>query len=331
MEQDMRYIYRVYQEGSFSKAAEKLYLTQPALSIAIKRVEDSIGAALFDRNRHPLELTEAGRAYIRAIEQMRDLEDDLEREVSDLRDLKTGKLLVGGTHYLNCYILAGILSRFSHKYPRVHIGLAEKGSDELITELEERRLDLTFSCDPELIERFEHRPAFQDMILLAVPKSFLTGTEFEKEALTAAQIMAGKHLLPDCPKVPLTRFQEMEFILLGPGNNLYSRNLRMFEQAGFTPKIKMTLAQLVTAYRLADNAMGITFIADRMVRSPVSNLMFFKIDSELAERHFHILLPKRNYTAYAVRAFADYAVSELKNETQRFLHGQSSQVYTKKT
>ena len=319
MEQDMRYIYRVYQEGSFSKAAEKLFLTQPALSIAIKRVEDTIGAALFDRSRHPLELTEAGRAYIRAIEQMGDLEDDLEREINDLRNLKTGKLLVGGSHYLNSYILARILSGFSHQHPGIRIGLVEKGSDELIADLEERKLDLTFSCDSELIRRFEHRPAFQDMILLAVPKSFLTGTELGKDALTAVQVMAGKHLRPDCPKVPLDCFREMEFILLGAGNNLHSRNLQMFDQAGFTPKIKMTLSQLVTAYRLADNEMGITFIADRMVRSPISNLMFFRIDSELTERSFHILLPKRNYTAHAVRAFADYAVSELKNEADRFL------------
>lgn len=324
----MQYIYQVYREGSFSKAAEKLYLTQPALSIAIKRVEESIGAALFDRNRHPLALTEAGHAYIRTIEQMRDLEDDLEREINDLRDLKTGKLLVGGTHYINCYILAGILSKFSHKYPGVQIELTEKASDELIADLENHKLDLTFSCDPEMIARFAHRPAFQDMILLAVPKSFLAHTELEQAALTAAQIMAGKHLLPDCPKVPLSRFREMEFILLGPGNNLYSRNLKMFDQAGFTPNIKMTLSQLVTAYRLADNEMGITFIADRMVRSSVSNLMFFKVNSELAERQFHILLPKRNYTAHAVRAFADYAVSELKNETRRFLHGQSPQTFS---
>lgn len=320
MEQDMRYIYRVYQEGSFSKAAEKLFLTQPALSIAIKRVEDTIGAALFDRSRHPLELTEAGRAYIRAIEQMSDLEEDLAREINDLRDLKTGKLLVGGSHYLNSYILARILSGFSRRYPGVRIALTEKGSDELIADLEERKLDLTFSCDPELVERFEHRPAFQDMILLAVPKRFLIGAELEKDALTAAQIMEGAHLRPDCPKVPLDCFREMEFILLGAGNNLHSRNLQMFDQAGFAPKIKMTLSQLVTAYRLADNEMGITFIADRMVRSPVSNLMFFRIDSELTERSFQVLLPKRNYTAHAVRAFADYAVSELKNETDRFLN-----------
>lgn len=319
MEQDMQYIYRIYQEGSFSKAAEKLYLTQPALSIAVKRVEDSLGAALFDRSRHPLELTQAGEAYIRAVERMAELEEDLEREMTDLRELNTGRLVVGGTHYMNTYILAPILAGFSRRYPGVEIALVEKGADELAADLAGRRLDLTFNCDPELIGRFKHRSAFRDSILLAVPQSLLPPGELERSALTAAQVQAGEHLLPDCPQVPLELFREMEFILLGPGNNLYSRSQRMFAAAGFSPKIKMTLSQLVTAYRLADNGMGITFIADRMVRSAVSNLVFFKIDSPLTERHFFILLPNRHYTAHAVRAFADYAVAEMTEEAKRFL------------
>ena len=61
MEQDMKYIYQVYQDGSFSAAAEHLYMSQPALSIAVKRVEESVGAELFDRSRRPLALTEAGK------------------------------------------------------------------------------------------------------------------------------------------------------------------------------------------------------------------------------------------------------------------------------
>ena len=85
IEQDMPYICRVYQEDSFSKAAEKLFLTQPALSIAIKRVEDTIGAALFDRSRHPLEPTEAERAYIRAIEhRMRSIQLMLVKTLEEL-------------------------------------------------------------------------------------------------------------------------------------------------------------------------------------------------------------------------------------------------------
>ena len=60
MEQDMEYIYQVYRDQSFSKAAENLFMTQPALSLAIRRVEDRLGAELFDRSRRPLRLTQAG-------------------------------------------------------------------------------------------------------------------------------------------------------------------------------------------------------------------------------------------------------------------------------
>ena len=62
MEQDMKYIYQIYQDGSFSVAAEHLYMSQPALSIAVRRVEESIGAEIFDRSRRPVTLTEAGQA-----------------------------------------------------------------------------------------------------------------------------------------------------------------------------------------------------------------------------------------------------------------------------
>ena len=109
MELNMQYIYQVYQDGSFTKAAEKLYLTQPALSMAVRQEEKQLGAALFDRSRRPLTLTPAGEAYIRAAERVKYLESDLGRELDDLRDIRTGCLHVGGTHYLNCFLLAELL------------------------------------------------------------------------------------------------------------------------------------------------------------------------------------------------------------------------------
>jgi len=64
MQPEMKYIYTVYQCGSFSKAAEKLFLTQPALSISVQKAEHEVGMPLFNRDKKPLELTEAGMIYI---------------------------------------------------------------------------------------------------------------------------------------------------------------------------------------------------------------------------------------------------------------------------
>ena len=113
MQQDMKYIYQVYEDGSFSKAAEHLYLTQPALSIAIQKTEESIGMPLFDRSRRPLQLTAAGRIYIDMIKKMFDLEQDLERQIQDIQNLNTGEIRLGGSHYLNAYILPKVLAGFS--------------------------------------------------------------------------------------------------------------------------------------------------------------------------------------------------------------------------
>ena len=100
MQPEMKYIYTVYQCGSFSKAAEKLFLTQPALSISVQKVEHEVGMPLFNRDKKPLEITEAGMIYIQKIEQIQHLEQELAMQLNDLTDLKTGHLRVGGTHLM---------------------------------------------------------------------------------------------------------------------------------------------------------------------------------------------------------------------------------------
>ena len=185
MEQEMKYIWQVWQEGSFSRAAEKLYMTQPALSIAVKRVEAGLGAELFDRSRHPLELTQAGEAYIETIRRVRYLEEELERRIEDLRGLQTGTLRLGGTHFLNCYILAPIAGRASAAWPGGGAG-ADRGQLRGARGGAARReLDLTFSCDPEIVARFEHRPAFYDHVLLAVHEDEPLPEELLHEGVSA--------------------------------------------------------------------------------------------------------------------------------------------------
>lgn len=309
----MQYIYQVYLDGSFTKAAEKLYLTQPALSMAIRQEEKLLGTALFDRSHRPLTLTPAGEAYIRAVERMKYLEGDLGRELDDLRNVRSGRLHIGGTHYLNCFVLAELLAGFSRQYPGVRLEVSEDSSVRLARRLERREMDLIFSCAPELIDRFEHQPIFYDHILLAVPKGVTLPEELAHCAMSSEDVQDGRHLSPSQPKVPLKRFQELEFILLQKGNNLYGRNVRMFEEAGFTPKVKLALSQLVTAYRFAGSGVGATFVSDRIIqKAPSQNLIFYSIDSPEVDRLFYTLMPQRNYTAHAVKAFVTYALEQLR-------------------
>ena len=217
MQQDMRYVYEVYKQKSFSKAAQALFITQPALSIAIGKLEDKIGMPIFDRSTRPISLTTAGRVYLRAIEQTRALEQDLRHQLDDIRELKRGEITIGSSHFINAYILPRILTAFNQAFPQIRLNLLEGSSHAMAHMLEQGEIDLTFSCDDCVIKNFASTPAFTDTILLAIPGD--GPRHAQRERLTAADILAGRHLDPGCPSVDLTDFAAEPFILLRSGNS----------------------------------------------------------------------------------------------------------------
>lgn len=306
MQLSMQYIYEIYRMGSFSRAAEKLYITQPALSIAVAKVEESIGMPLFDRSTRPVTLTPAGRIYVDAIERTRNLEQDLQQQLEDIRSLQSGKIVIGATHYVNCYILAPILNDFSERYPGIEIELKEGESQEMIRKLKSREIDLTLNCDPESVEGFCAYPIFSDMVLLAVPEQNPVNRQYENCSLRAEDILAGKHLGKDCPSLPLRAFRDLDFILLKEGNNLYERSMELFEVEEIEPHVKIKISQLVTAFHLADNGFAATFISDRLIRNESLHLLIYKIDSQNIYRQFYALLNNQRYISNAVQVFIQY-------------------------
>lgn len=312
MQQDFQYILKIYEEGSFSKAAEALYVTQPTLSIAIQKIESSIGMPLFDRSRRPLRLTQAGEIYISMIQEMKQMETDIDHQLQDIRELHTGTLTLGGSHYMNSYILPSVLSQFSHSYPNIQIHLVEESSAVLASMLTDLKLDLTFSCNENFMDKLEKYPAFYDHIMLAVPTNHPINEKYCGAALTTQDILTQKHLAVECPAISLSDFQDLDFILLNEGNNLYDRSIEMFREAGFHPKIRITLAQLVTAYHLAESGYAATLISDRLIRTPTDNLVFYKINSAQTQRLFYILLPNRRYTTHAAKMFIHFFLTNWK-------------------
>lgn len=311
MQTEMEYVYRVYQEKSFSKAAEELFLTQPALSMAVRKVEDSLGMPIFDRSVRPMRLTPAGEAYIAFIQNTQYLEQELQQQMQDIREVNTGSVRMGGSHYINAYIMPKVLAGFAREYPRVKIDLVESSSAVLSQMLDRREVDITFNCNPKFMQDFERYPAFEDHILLAVPKSFKVNDALVDKSLNANDVVNQRHMQPDCPCVTLDSFRNLEYILLNPGNNLHDRAKQLFQEAGFYPRVRLELSQLVTAYHLADASMGATFISDRLVVHGEDNLYYYKLDSGLTNRMFYMLLPNRKYTSKAVRAFVDYCTLSL--------------------
>ncbi len=303
MELEKTYIYQVCLHGSFSKAAEALFITQPALSIAIKKVEKEIGAAIFNRGQRPLTLTHVGELYLSHIKKEMLLEQELKQQLDDLHGLKSGSLLIGGTHYMNACLLLPYITSFTNRFPNIDINMTETSSDQLIELLKENKLDFTFSCDEEVIQNFDHYPSFNDRILLAVPETFFLPDRLLNEALSAEDVAEGRHRSPQREAVNFKEFPSFNFIRIDEHVNLGARTLAIFEEAGAKPRVKIQVPQLVTAFSLAASGIGATFVSDRLVTGREKSLRFFKLQSRHASRHYSLLLPHRSYTPSAVKEF----------------------------
>ena len=119
------YVYAVYKEQSFTRAAQRLFISQPSLSVAIKNIENEVGAPLFERCGGRVVLTEIGKEYIAATEQIMSAENDFKRKINDIYALESGSISVGGTNYLSSYVLPSIVTRFSALHPNVSVNLVE--------------------------------------------------------------------------------------------------------------------------------------------------------------------------------------------------------------
>lgn len=306
MSPEMLYVYTIWQEGSFSKAAKRLYLTQPALSIAVRKLEERIGMPLFDRRRKPLCLTDAGEIYIETARKEMQLEREQQQRLDDIKNLTTGSVRIGGTHYLNAYILPKVLADFSCRYPGIELQIKEGSAYSVSQMLADHEIDVTFNCDPEWVRSYPRHEMFVDHVLLAVPANDSINERYESFALTAEQVVRGEHLDPWLNRIGLDAFADLPIILLRRGNNLHDRAWGMFEEARVEPVVKMELNQLVTAFHLAEAGMGATFVSDRIVDAHSDSLLFYPLASTLAKRTFYILLPKDTYVSVSVRKLVDH-------------------------
>ena len=168
---EMAYVYEVYRQRSFTRAAQALYISQPSLSQMIHKAEMRIGAPIFDRSTSPIGLTQTGRAYIRAAEQVLQIESDFRQYLDDAERCVTGVMTLGGTTLFTSYVLPPLLSAFSERCPGVELRLNEAHTARLKGELQEGTLDFVIdNCafDPTV---YESQLLKREQVILAVPSA----------------------------------------------------------------------------------------------------------------------------------------------------------------
>lgn len=307
------YVYEVYKERSFSKAAKNLFISQPSLSGTIKRVEEEIGYEIFDRSTKPIGVTDIGEKYIKTIEKILKLERHFIQYVNDVDDLKAGNVSVGGTQQYTSYMLPAIVSKFIEKYPHINVDIVEAKTSSLIKYLNEGIIDIAIDNYSYDEEDYSRQFQTKDTMILTVPRSFSSNEKLKDYALSFEEIESGKFKEDDIPFVKLSEFKDENFILLKEGNDTRTRAHKKFVNENITPKVLLEVEQQITSYNLTAYGLGISFISDYLIRNAGDNdsLCYYKLENYENDRDICFYYLKNKYITKAQSEFLKMAKETL--------------------
>ena len=290
------YIYAVYQEKSFSKAAKKLYVSQPWLSATIKKAEQELGLPIFDRSTNPISLTEAGQYYIEKFEEITAIETEMHEHFKQMRDVGRTELHIGSSMFFCTYVLPSLMNEFQFLYPQVTLTLTEGGNKTLLEKLMNGRLDFLLEAEHPANSRIHSIPWASEEIVLAVPASNPVNEKLEQYRCSFEEFLNRNQAGSRRPSVPLEAFAQESFLLLKEGNDIHQRSLQICKNAGFIPNVSLYLTQMMTAYYLVCEGQGITFLRSTIPAhvAPTDKVVFYQLGDSLAVRSIYLSYTKRN-------------------------------------
>ena len=294
------YIYAIYQERSFSKAAQKLYVSQPWLSSVVKKVEQEIKTPLFDRSTTPISLTPAGEYYIQQVEKVLAIEADMREHFAALTSPET-QLHVGSSMFFCTYVLPRLFQEFRAQNPQITLTLTEGDSASLSEKLLQRQLDFVLEAEPLPEGKIQSVAWATEEIVLAVPARFPINRTLAEYCYSFDELLKRSEPGGKKPPVPLRAFQEEPFLLLQKNNDLYQRGMELCRHAGFTPRPAVFLTQMMTAYYLVCEGQGGSFLRSTIPEyvMPTDSVVFYQLEDPMAVRP--IYLSRLNRTASPVQ------------------------------
>lgn len=239
----LRYILKVAETKNVTRAAEELFITQPALSHYIAKVEKDVGMALFERSTTPISLTVAGEHYVRTARQILQMEANLKEQLADIASLKKGRIIMGLPPARAAYVLPFVLSKFRNHYPGVELRTLEKNSTVLKQAVLSGEADFAFLPWLEEEAGLEGETLFMEELFLVASKGKICQEHLKSPGI-----------------VDFERIKDMDFVLLRQNRGIRQMVEGIFLQYGTEPKAVMETSSNESAYRLAAAGLGLAIV-----------------------------------------------------------------------
>ncbi len=278
---------QVAELGNFSRAAEKVLRSQPAVSAQIRQLEEEYGAKLFDRTKKSVTLTPAGELLLDYVKKLLTLRQDSLQAVADSGTETRGVLSIGANETTFLYVLPEVLARYHKQYPRVRISVYRNFSHKVLQKVEDDEIELGVVTSPVRSTSLSAVPIFRD------PLVWIAG---------ASSKIAGRDL------VPLEELAQEELILhkMGSLRRLMDKQLRPFR-----PQLRVTMeltsAEMVKKFVAA--GLGVSMISESFVQEELreGKLKVLQTDGEKCYRELGLVYHEGRSLSRAAEAFLEMA------------------------
>ncbi len=233
----LRYFLRVAERGNFTRAAEELNISQPALSRSIQKLEEELGQPVFERKTRSVALTDSGTLLQSRAQQILALIEDTKAEISD--DGRSGQIRIGAIPTIAPFFLPNLLRQFSTEFPAASIIVQEDTTDHLLKRCTQGEIDLAILALPVPAKYLEIEELFQEELLLVLPPD---------------------HPLVNKPQIRLNDIKALPFVLLDEAHCLSDNIVSFCRQRSFHPVAVEQTSQLAMVQELVSLSHGISMV-----------------------------------------------------------------------
>ena len=275
--------------GSFSKAAEELFVTQPTVSMQIKKLSDALGVSLFEQIGRSVRPTEIGHELYEACRTIFESLANLEMKVSDHKGMKRGRLRLGVVTTAK-YFVPEILGEFCRQYPGIDVALKVSNRDRITERLGNYEDDLYIvgqaPTDVMEIESYPFAP--NPMVVLA----------------------ARDHPLVGQKNIPLSRIAEEPLILREPGSGIRDATLRRFRENDLQPNVRMELGSNEAIKHAVVGGLGIAILSlhTLSLEGPQGPVAILDVEGFPIMRQWHLVYPKGKDLSLVANAFLEFSL-----------------------
>jgi DNA-binding transcriptional LysR family regulator len=277
---------RIAEEKSFSRAAEKMLRTQPAISIALKRLEEELGETLFDRSNRSGTLTEAGVILLSYAQRMLNMREEALRAIGELRAMHRGRLTIGANESTSLYLLPRLLLDYRKQHPQIKIEVYRNISERIPSEVLERNLDFGFLSFDPMHPALESLPVYRDELVF---------------------VTSPRHRLAGRKRVSVADLGEEQFIAHNVKTPSRNRIFELFAEHQTPLNISIELATLETIKDFVRRDAGVAILPRLSVTDDLraGNLTEVAVEGMRIEKILRVVFRREQTLSHAARAFLE--------------------------